>query len=34
MERDDISLGLVDVTDETELEEWEVYEARAEAMGY
>ena len=34
MERDDIALGLVNATDEVVLEEWEIYEAMAEAVGY
>jgi len=37
MERDQIALGLTDTMsygEEVELEEWEIYEARAEAMGY
>jgi len=34
IERDDIALGLVDATDEVDLEEWEIYEAKAEAHGY
>ena len=37
MERDQIALGLTDSMscgEEVELEEWEVFETRAEAMGY
>ncbi len=34
LERDEIALGLVEPTEEVELEEWEVYEAKAEAAGY
>jgi hypothetical protein len=37
MERDQIALGLTDTMscgEEVELEEWEVYEAKAEAEGY
>ena len=34
LEREEIALGLVEPTEKVELEEWEVYEARAEAMGY
>tara|TARA_B100000683_G_scaffold60427_1_gene58695 strand:- start:2488 stop:2880 length:393 start_codon:yes stop_codon:yes gene_type:complete len=34
MDREEIALGLVEPTPEVELEEWEVYEAKAEAEGY
>jgi len=37
MERDQIALGLTDTMscgEEVELEEWEIYEAKAEAVGY
>ncbi len=37
MERDQIALGLTDTMlcgEEVELEEWEIYEAKAEAAGY
>ena len=33
-EREEIALGVVPPTPEVELEEWEVYEAKAEAAGY
>ncbi len=33
-EREEIALGVVAPTPEVELEEWEVYEAKAEAAGY
>ena len=33
-EREDIALGVAAPTPEVELEEWEVYEAKAEAIGY
>ena len=32
--REEIEMGLAEPTPETELEEWEVYEAKAEAEGY
>ena len=32
--REEIAMGLAEPTPETELEEWEVYEAKAEAEGY
>ena len=34
LERDEIALGVVEPTEEVELEEWEIYEAKAEAAGY
>ena len=34
IERDEIALGVVPPTPEVELEEWEIYEAKAEAEGY
>ena len=34
IERTDIALGVVPPTPEVELEEWEIYEAKAEAAGY
>ena len=34
MHREEIAMGLAEPTPETELEEWEVYEAKAEAEGY
>ena len=34
MDREDIAMGLAEPTPETVLEEWEVYEAKAEAEGY
>ena len=34
LKREDIALGLVEPTPHVELEEWEIYEARAEALGY
>ena len=34
MDREEIALGLAEPTPEVELEEWEVYEAAAEALGY
>lgn len=34
LEREQIALGVVPPTPEVELEEWEVYEAKAEAWGY
>ena len=33
-EREEIALGVKEPTPETELEQWEVYEAKAEAEGY
>ncbi len=32
--REDIALGLVEAPEEVELEQWEIYEAKAEAVGY
>ena len=34
MDREEIALGLAEPTPEVELEEWEVYEAKAEVEGY
>ena len=34
IERDAVALGLAEATEEVELEEWEIYEAKAEAAGY
>jgi len=34
MDREEIALGLAEPTSEVELEQWEVYEAKAEAEGY
>ncbi len=34
MDREEIAMGLAEPTPETVLEEWEVYEAKAEAEGY
>ena len=34
IERDAVALGLAEATEEGELEEWEIYEAKAEAAGY
>jgi len=34
LERDEITLGVVEPTEDVELEEWEIYEAKAEAAGY
>ena len=34
MDREDIALGLALPTPEVELEQWEIYEAKAEAEGY
>ena len=34
LEREEIALGLAEPTEEVELEEWEIYEAKAEAAGY
>jgi hypothetical protein len=34
VERENIAMGLAEPTPEVELEEWEVYEAKAEAEGY
>ena len=34
LDREEIALGLSEPTSEVELEEWEVYEAKAEAEGY
>ena len=34
MYREEIAMGLAEPTPETELEEWEIYEAKAEAEGY
>ena len=34
LERDEIALGVVEPTEDVELEEWEIYEAKAEAAGY
>jgi hypothetical protein len=34
LERDDIMLGLAPVCAEVQLEQWEIYEAKAEAEGY
>ena len=34
LEREEIVLGVVEPTEEVELEEWEIYEAKAEAAGY
>lgn len=34
MDREDIAMGLAEPTPETVLEEWEVYEAKAEEEGY
>jgi len=33
-DREDIALGVKEPTEEVELEEWEIYEAKAEAAGY
>jgi hypothetical protein len=33
-DREDIALGMTPPTPETELEQWEIYEAKAEAVGY
>jgi len=34
LEREEIALGVVEPTEDVELEEWEIYEAKAEAAGY
>ncbi len=34
MDREEIALGLAEPTPEVELEEWEIYEAKAEEAGY
>ena len=34
LDREEIALGVVPPTPEVELEEWEIYEAKAEAAGY
>ena len=34
IERDEIALGVTEPTEDVELEEWEIYEAKAEAAGY
>ena len=34
LDREEIAMGLAEPTPEVELEEWEVYEAAAEALGY
>jgi hypothetical protein len=34
LDREEITLGLAEPTEEVELEEWEIYEAKAEAAGY
>ena len=34
LHREAITMGIEEPTEETELEEWEVYEAKAEACGY
>jgi len=34
LDREEIALGLAKPTSETELEQWEIYEARAEEAGY
>ncbi len=34
LDREEIALGLAEPTEEVELEEWEIYEAKAEAAGY
>ena len=34
LDREDIALGLAEPTPETELEQWEIYEAKAEEAGY
>ena len=34
IDREEIAMGLAEPTPETELEEWEVYEAKAESEGY
>ena len=34
LNREEITLGLAEPTEEVELEEWEIYEAKAEAAGY
>mgnify|MGYP001198930247 CR=1 FL=1 len=34
MDREEIALGLAEPTPEVELEEWEIYEAKAEEEGY
>ena len=34
LEREEIAMGLAEPTDETVLEQWEIYEAKAEEAGY
>ena len=34
LEREEIALGMIEPTEEVVLEEWEIYEAKAEAAGY
>ncbi len=34
LEREEIALGVAEPTEDVELEEWEIYEAKAEAAGY
>ena len=34
MDREEIAMGLAEPAPETELEQWEIYEAKAEAEGY
>ena len=34
LDREEIALGVREPAEDTELEEWEIYEAKAEAAGY